>query len=88
MEPEVCLKFRKVRKYIYPMPQKYMWLVTNIGKNDLMKLYKSILKMYRLNRKGYGVDPASIINRVIIFLFIKSLYNKDIRRRVADAKVI
>ena len=35
-----------------------------------------------------GVDPANIPNRVIIFLFIKNLYNKDIRRRVAGAKII
>ena len=34
------------------------------------------------------VDPANITNRVIIFLFIKNLYNKDIRRRVTGAKTI
>ena len=35
-----------------------------------------------------GVDTANIINRLIIFLFIKNLYNKDIRRRLASVEVI
>ena len=35
-----------------------------------------------------AVDQGNIMKRVIIFLFIMNLYNKDIRRRVASAKVI
>ena len=32
-----------------------------------------------LIEKGMGIDPANITNHVIIFLFIKHPYNKDIR---------
>ena len=39
-----------------------------------------------LTEKALGIYPANITNRVIIFLFIKNLYNKDIWRRVAGAK--
>ena len=38
--------------------------------------------------KAIGVDPANITNRVPIFLFIKNLYNRNIRKRVAGAKVV
>ena len=38
-----------------------------------------------LTEKAMGVDPSNFTNRVIMFLFIKNLYNKDIRRRVAGA---
>ena len=31
-------------------------------------------------------DPANIDNKIVIFLFIKNLYNKDIRHRVTGAK--
>ena len=31
-------------------------------------------------------DPMNIDNKLVIVLFIKNLYNKDIRCRVADAK--
>ena len=31
-----------------------------------------------LMEKALGTDPANSMNRVIIFLFIKNLYNKDI----------
>ena len=30
-----------------------------------------------------GIDPANILNKVIIFLLLKNLHNKDIRRWVA-----
>ena len=33
-------------------------------------------------------DPTTIDNKLMIILFIKHLYNKDIRRRVAGAKNI
>ena len=36
-------------------------------------------ELYRLNRKMMGVDPASNMSRMLIFLYIKNLYNKDIR---------
>ena len=39
-----------------------------------------------LTEKTMRTDPANITNRVIIFLFIKNLYNKDIRRWVISAK--
>ena len=32
-----------------------------------------------LTKKTIGIDPANITNHVIILLFIKNLYNKDIR---------
>ena len=35
-----------------------------------------------------GTDPAKFTNRVIIFLFIKNVYNKDIRRWVTGTKTI
>ena len=41
-----------------------------------------------LTEKAMGVHPASITNRVIIFLFIKNLYNWDISWYIAGAKVI
>ena len=34
-----------------------------------------------------GVDPAHIINKVIIFLFIKTLYNTNFIIRAAGMKV-
>ena len=40
-----------------------------------------------LTEKVLGTDPADITNKVIIFLFIKYLYNKDIQR-VAGAKAL
>ena len=33
-------------------------------------------------------DPAHITNRVIIFLFIKNLYNCDIQKWISGAKMI
>ena len=38
--------------------------------------------------KAMGVDTGNITNEMMIFLFIKNLYNKDIRRLVAGAEVI
>ena len=35
-----------------------------------------------------GIDPANITNLVIIFLFIKPLYNKDIRWQVSGTMTI
>ena len=35
-----------------------------------------------------GVDLANITTRVIILLFIKNLYNNDIRWQVASTKTI
>ena len=51
-------------------------------------LQEYIQKFTHLTEEAIGVDPANITNRVIIFLFIKNLYNKDIRRRVAGANII
>ena len=31
-----------------------------------------------LTEKALGTEPANITNRVILFLFVKNLYNKDI----------
>ena len=41
-----------------------------------------------LREKALQTDPANITNRVIIFLFVRNLYNKDIWRRVAGAKTL
>ena len=41
-----------------------------------------------LTEKAMRIDLANITNHVIIFLFIKNLYNKDIRLQVAGAKTI
>ena len=41
-----------------------------------------------LTEKAMAIDPCNITNHVIIFLFIKNLYNKDIRLWVAGAKTI
>ena len=35
-----------------------------------------------------ATNPANTTNRVIIFLFVKNLYNKDIRRCIAGTKTI
>ena len=34
------------------------------------------------------IDPANITSHVIIFLFLRALYNKDIRQWVAGKKTI
>ena len=47
-----------------------------------------IQKFTNLSEKAIVIDPANTTNRVIIFLFIKNLYKKDIRRQVAGAKTI
>ena len=36
--------------------------------------------------KSMKCDPSNIDNKLVIVLFIKNLYNKDIRHRVAGAK--
>ena len=41
-----------------------------------------------LIEKAMGEDPANITNRVIIFLFIKNLYDHDIQKCRAGAKTI
>ena len=41
-----------------------------------------------LTEKAMGTYQANITNRVIIFQFIKTLNNKDIRRWVAGTKTI
>ena len=64
-----------------------MQLVTYVGNNDLMKHYKN-RNSTDITEKAMGVDLVNIINWVMIFLFIKNLYNKDIRRRVVGMKVI
>ena len=43
-------------------------------------LHEYIQNFTDLTEKAMGTDPSNITNRVIIFLFIKNLYNKDIRR--------
>ena len=42
-------------------------------------LYEYIQNLIDLTEQAMGFDPANITNCVIIFLFIKNLYNKDIR---------
>ena len=41
-----------------------------------------------LVEKAMWADPANIKNRVIIFLFMKKLYNCDIQKDIAGAKTI
>ena len=43
-------------------------------------LQEHIQHFMDLTEKAMGIDPANITNRVIIFLLIINLYNKDIRR--------
>ena len=43
-------------------------------------LQEYIQKFPDLTDITLGTDPTNITNRVIIFLFIKNLYNKDIQR--------
>ena len=43
-------------------------------------LQEYIQNLTDLIEKTLGTDPANIINRVIMFLFDKNLYNKDIQR--------
>ena len=49
---------------------------------------QNIQNFMDLTEKDLGVDPAPITNWVILFLFSRNLYNKDIRWRVAGAKAI
>ena len=44
-----------------------------------MKHYGNIYKILLMTEKAMGIEPANITNHVIIFLFIKNVYNKDIR---------
>ena len=53
--------------------------------SDLQEYFQNFTDF---TEKAMGVDSANIMNRVIIFLFIKNLCSKDIRRRVASVKVI
>ena len=62
-----------------------MQLVACIGNSDLQEYIQNFAD---LTEKASGVDLANIMGRVIIFLFITNLYNKDIRRSVVGAKVI
>ena len=39
-----------------------------------------IQKLTDLIEKALGTDPGNITNRVIIFLFVKILYDQDIQR--------
>ena len=43
-------------------------------------LQEHIQKFTDLTEKALGTDPANISKVVVIFLFIKNLYNKDIQR--------
>ena len=43
-------------------------------------LQEYIRNLTDLTEQAMGVDPANITNRVMIFLFIKNLYDKNIRR--------
>ena len=43
-------------------------------------LQEYIQNFTNITEKAMGIDPANITNTVIIFLFIKNLYNKDRRR--------
>ena len=74
-------------KYIHPLPLKYMQLVTYIENNDLMKSYNTMSRILQTLPKSHVGRPSHYYETVIIFLFIKNLYNKEIRR-VANAKVI
>ena len=51
-------------------------------------LQECIQNFTDLTEKALGTDTANITNRVVLFLFFKNLYNKDIQRRVAGAKII
>ena len=58
--------------------------MTYIENNALIKLYKNISKFYRPDRKGHGCLQI----RVIIFLFLKKLYNHNIHKWIAGAKTV
>ena len=51
-------------------------------------LQEVIQNLTDLVEEALGTDPDNITNRVIIFQFVKNLYNKDIQRRVAGAKTL
>ena len=83
METETGLKLKKKLEVYSPIATEVHVLVTCIENNGMMRHCNNFTD---LTEKAVGVDTANITNRAIIFLFIKSLYNKDIRRRVAGAK--
>ena len=54
-----------------------------------MKAYeKYIQKFTDLTEKAMSADPSHITNRVIIFLFIKDLYNHNIQKWISGAKMV
>ena len=64
-------------------------MATEIHKSsDLHHKQRPDDTLQELTEKAMGIDPANIINRVIIFLFFKILRNKDIRRWVSGTKTI
>ena len=83
--PEV----RKKLEEVYSPIATEVWVTSDFYKNNsLMRHCEYIHSFTYLTENVVGVDPANITNRVIISLFIKNIYNKDIRRRVARAKAI
>ena len=80
MEPNMGIKLEKC--------QSIFTIATEVHTaNDLYRKQRSgeTLQQYIQNftdvtEKAMGVDPDNIMNRVIIFLFIKNLYNIDIKR--------
>ena len=51
-------------------------------------LQEYIQNFIDLTEMAMGIDPAYITSRIIIFLFITNLYNKDIRRWAASEKTL
>ena len=78
----------KLEEVYSPIATKVSLLVTytiNRGRQNFAQIH---LNVTDLTEKAMGTDPAIVTNRVIIFLFIKNLFNKNIRRRVAGTKAI
>ena len=87
MEPEVSLKLRKhYKKYTHQSQLKYILLHRKQKLDETWQEY--IPNFTGLTEKAIGGDPANITNRVTMLLFIKNLYNKDIRKRLAGVKTI
>ena len=79
---------RKLEDVYSLQPHKYTMLVTYTKNKDQRKHYRNTCKILWTWLKSNGSYSANITNCVIIFLFIKNVYNKDIRWWVAGAKTI
>ena len=88
--PTKCKKIRqqlRLARHQRKLEEVYSPIVTEVHvPSDLHHkqrpdemLQEHIQNLTDLTKKAMGIDPANITNCVIIFLFIRNLYNRDTR---------